>query len=114
MKVIDLLNKIANGEEVPKKIRITDIGDRYTTHYNFFYDEDDQEYKDDELFPLGARLILDRVLNEKVEIIEDTPKKDKINELSDYQICQENYYKIIDKINEIIDRLNGKEDEKRN
>ena len=49
MKVIDLLNKIANGEEVPKKIRITDVDDRITRHYIFFYDEDEQEYKDDEL-----------------------------------------------------------------
>jgi hypothetical protein len=75
MKIIDLLNKIANGEKVPKKIRITDIEDRITKHYNFFYDEDEQEYKDDELFPLGARLILDRVLNEKVEIIEENKKE---------------------------------------
>lgn len=78
MKVIDLLNKIANGEEVPKKIRITDIDDRITRHYNFFYDEDDQEYKDDELFPLGARLILDRVLNEKVEILDKIEEEKKI------------------------------------
>ena len=70
MKVIDLLNKIANGEEVPKKIRITNVDDRITTHYIFFYDEDDQEYKDDELFPLGARLILNRVLNEKVNVLD--------------------------------------------
>ena len=69
MKLIDLLNKIANGEEVPKKIRITILDDRITRKYNFFYDEDDQEYKDDELFPLGDRIILERVLNEKVEII---------------------------------------------
>lgn len=80
MKVIDLLNKIANGEEVPKKIRITDIDDRITRHYNFFYDEDDQEYKDDELFPLGARLILDRVLNEKVEILDKIEEEKKIPE----------------------------------
>ena len=75
IRVIDLLNKIANGEEVPKKIRITDINDRITIHYNFFYDEDDQEYKDDELFPLGARLILDRVLNKKVEILDKIEEK---------------------------------------
>ena len=30
MKVIDLLNKIAKGEEVPKKIRITILDDRIT------------------------------------------------------------------------------------
>ena len=80
MKVIDLLNKIANGEEVPKEIRITILEDGITRKYNFFYDEDDQEYKDDELFPLGVRLILERVLNEKVEIIEEAYKEiDRLN-----------------------------------
>lgn len=125
MKIIDLLNKIANGEEVPKKIRITDIDDRITRHYNFFYDEDDQEYKDDELFPLGARLILDRVLNKKVEILDNKkveilddeekglPEKIKIHEKSitvkgttffrdkDIEIFQ----KLSMQINEIIDYL---------
>jgi len=74
MKVIDLLNKIANGEDVPKKIKITVIDDRITRYYNFFYDESDREYKDDELFPIGARLILNRVLNNKVEILEEEKK----------------------------------------
>jgi hypothetical protein len=112
MKIIDLLNKIANGEEVPKKIRITDIDDRITRHYNFFYDEDGQEYKDDELFPLGARLILDRVLNEKVEILEEEKKiPEKItmragivgdinNKIENLDI---NQMAIEDKLNEIID-----------
>ena len=123
MKVIDLLNKIANGEEVPKKIRITDVDDRCTKHYNFFYDEDDQEYKDDELFPLGARLILDRVLNEKVEIIES--QEHKIPEKIEYHQVRRNEVEVdyiedgivkhfclnkkqryfADKINEIIDYL---------
>ena len=113
MKVIDLLNKIANGEEVPKKIRITILDDRITRKYNFFYDEVDQEYKDDELFPLGARLILERVLNEKVEII----KEDKeIEELPKYVDVDEKTglacgwsfqeEKLKDKINELIDEVN--------
>jgi hypothetical protein len=108
MKIIDLLNKIANGEKVPKKIRITDIDDRITKHYNFFYDEDEQEYKDDELFPLGARLILDRVLNEKVEIIEE-PQEHKIPEklrASDYKEVQSQFdLDVISRINEILDYL---------
>ena len=117
MKVIDLLNKIANGEEVPKKIRITDIDDRITKHYNFFYDEDDQEYKDDELFPLGTRLILDRVLNKKVEILEEEkkiPEKlDKYADVSGDLACGWTFgeEKLKDKINEIIDCLNSKGDE---
>ena len=112
MKVIDLLNKIANGEEVPKKIRITILDDRITRKYNFFYDEDDQEYKDDELFPLGDRIILERVLNEKVEIIEE-PKKIEIpkhipNEVIqdlDRAICPANVKCIAHKVNELINYL---------
>lgn len=102
MTVIQLLNKIANGEEVPKKIRITDIDDRITRHYNFFYDEDDQEYKDDELFPIGARLILDRVLNNKVEILEE-PKgiPEKLNK----QHFHNRQRQLANKINKIIDYL---------
>ena len=119
MKIIDLLNKIANGEEVPKKIRITDIDDRITRHYNFFYDEDDQEYKDDELLPLGARLILDRVLNKIVEILEEEkkiPEKLEILQFSDLiDMSNDEIMQVIKdqrfKINEIIDYLESKGDE---
>ena len=112
MKIIDLLNKIANGEKIPKKIRITDIDDRITKHYNFFYDEDDQEYKDDELFPLGARLILDRVLNEKVEIIEEDKKIEKLilDDLIDTdEAIYDNFHNIELKINELIDKVKSLE-----
>ena len=112
MKVIDLLNKTANGEEVPKKIRITILDDRITRKYNFFYDEDDQEYKDDELFPLGARIILERVLNEKVEIIEESKKieipkhipNEFIQSLND-GLCPNDIKCIAHKVNEIINYL---------
>ena len=125
MKVIDLLNKIANGEEVPKKIRITDVDDRITRHYIFFYDEDEQEYKDDELFPLGARLILDRVLNKKVEVLDLLEEQKKIEKLSYYSLKKiqksknkdewyENRLELLEKrindyhnkINELIDEVN--------
>ena len=121
MKIIDLLNKIANGEEVPKKIRITDVDDRITRHYIFFYDEDEQEYKDDELFPLGARLILDRVLNKKVEVLDLLEEQKKIEKIDKILMINdlippygENEYKawkniIIqqNKINELIDEINN-------
>ncbi len=104
MKVIDLLNKIANGEEVPKKIKITILDDRITRKYGFSYDEENQEYKDDELFPLGARLILERVLNEKVEIIE---KDKEIGELPPYKFEEEILkLDLARKIDELIDEIN--------
>ena len=120
MKIIDLLNKIANGEEVPKKIRITDVDDRITRHYIFFYDEDDQEYKDNELFPLGARLILDRVLNKKVEVLDllKDPKKiekwgegalEEMENCTDYTLEDlQKYIRILAETqNELIDEINN-------
>lgn len=120
IKVIDLLNMISKGEEVPKKIRITDIDDRITTHYNFFYDEDEREYKDDDLFPLGARLILDRVLNYEVEIIEEDKEIEKIKDIlrvddlkPPYDCNLEKFWiqtiKNHNKINELIDKVNSLE-----
>ena len=120
MKIIDLLNKIANGEETPKKIRITDADDRITRHYIFFYDEDDQEYKDDELFPWGARLILDRVLNKKVEVLDllKEPKKiekwgegalEEMEKCTDYTLEDlQKYIRILAETqNELIDEINN-------
>ena len=132
MKIIDLLNKLANGEEVPKKIKITILDDRITEKYCFCYDEENQEYRDDELFQLGARLILERVLNEKVEIIEEDKKIEKLDvallsqcdnwlrcptnqvtkqdvELNPYIIdnIRENTLYFQRKINELIDEINN-------
>ncbi len=112
MKVIDLLNKRANGEEVPPIFKI-----RYWK-YNSITGNENVDY---ELF--DRLLNEDIYLNDEVEIIKDTPKKDKKIEkfkvkkdndnnivLIDYE--DKNYIIsivdaiMIDKITEIIDMLN--------
>ena len=112
MKVIDLLNKIANGEDVPKKIKITVIDDRITRYYNFFYDKSDQEYKDDELFPIGARLILNRILNNKVEILEEEKKiPEKLpKSVTDNAGSSKDMRLIAITLNQMIDYLKSKEE----
>jgi hypothetical protein len=95
MKVIDLLNKIANGEEVPKKIYCFD---------REFYWKENTYFGDTFIF---MHYIQEEDLNEKVEIIEDTPKEDKkINRVERKARNLTNQY-IKDKLNEIIDKLNG-------
>lgn len=75
MKIIDLLNKIANGKEVPKGIR-------YKCE-NWFYDEKNQDYinNDSSTFLLSDLFTDDIItcfINDEVEIIEDKPKIDNI------------------------------------
>lgn len=124
MKVIDLLNKIANNEEIPKKIKWN----------NFVWQQDELEEKDyfkiredgmlDILFGdyLHGSLILS--LDDEVEIIEEK----KIEELPYYSLkkiqkaknqeewieerislLEERADDYHNKINEIIEVLNGKD-----
>lgn len=122
MKVIDLLNKIANGEEVPKKIKVLDVvyefDDHYGDYYNksldrflFVYMTSEEEWK------------LAYFLNTKVEIIED--KKIEKIDLSDWieittkgdleeetftKIFNKNATTFVNKINEIIEHINNGDD----
>jgi hypothetical protein len=111
MKVIDLLNKIANDEEVPKKIHIRDL-DKYTWQEDvkaYWSDVDENDLLSD--LDLSATN-----LKEDIDIIEEPqehkiPKKitmraelvgdinNKIENLNINQIAIE------DKINEILDYL---------
>ncbi len=72
MKVIDLLNKIANGEEVPKKIKvgISEFykNSKYTINNDYDYENDDGTYLTDYL---GEFDYITNYLNKEIEIIEE-------------------------------------------
>lgn len=65
MKIIDLLNKIANGEELPEKIKIYEEILRLNENKNNYLYEDSDEYYGDEFIHWFN-------LNDEVEIIEET------------------------------------------
>lgn len=67
MKIIDLLVKIANNEEVPKKIRIFNCEWKYSKTINDYFCE--------EIDSCLVAFIGTNDLNSKVEILEDKPKK---------------------------------------
>lgn len=122
MKIIDLLVKINNEEEVPKKIKYRNKIWEYTStilgkgyqYYSEFY----KEWK-----TLREQVCLVECLNDEVEII-DEPKKIKklktykeeegedyfanILKLSPYSECEidEALSTTIDKLNELIDAVN--------
>ena len=107
MKVIDLLNKIANGEELPIRIKIN----------GYEYRQSNGQFWCDEL---EAYLINDCAsiycLNEEVEIIEEEKKIPEKIDLAwqnsfDEQVQQDCIKMIIKNINEILDYLQSKGDE---
>ena len=114
MKIIDLLNKIANGEEVPKKIRYSSYIFKYTGDkriQRLYVMENQENY-----------LLRDFVaqLNSEVEIIEEDKKIEPIEWNTDDDNCQiyfngaMNYVSRAElelalKINEIIEELNRRE-----
>ena len=121
MKVIDILDRIANGEEIPQLIKWNGyIYDKLGCEYYMLNDRDITLFGD----------ILDtngKYLNDEVEIVGEDKKIEKLNkdnfngvsnlEVSgqsatqfDYVIEQE-IEDIVDKINEIIDKLNEMEKE---
>ena len=78
IRIIELLNKIANGEEVPKKIK-REYGLVYTLNFGHetptYYDDNDRTLWDGYNF---------NILNEDVEILEDnTEEIEEIKEISD-------------------------------
>ena len=70
MKIIDLLNKIANNEEVPKKIKWLGQIYEYSNFNRFYYQNSWSMYRD--FYKEG------NCLNDEVEIIEDPKKINKI------------------------------------
>lgn len=66
MKIIDLLNKIANGEEVPKKIKVYNDIYKYESFNSLYWNS-----KNKHLLEVYNGIIL----NYEVEVIEDTPKE---------------------------------------
>ena len=114
IKIIDLFNKIANNEKVPKHIILNNVV--------FHYDDDVQDYENDfEYLFRDSFSNFDRsedFLNievEEVEIIEEEKEIEKIGEIYDgftdsyYDTCLET---IIKKVDEIIDVVNKLKKEK--
>lgn len=100
MKVIELLDKIAKGEEVPKKIK-------YDTIYYYFRNYDYKEYEMLEDYIDEQSSFIEKIdfykLNDEIEIIEEEKEIKKLNAKYTSQIGK---LELANKIDEIIDELN--------
>ena len=108
IKVIDLLNMISRGEEVPKKIKYEK--DTYIHIDNYcYYCEDTNLILSDRIFAEYSKL------NDEVEILEETKKIEKIARCDSIKMTHygelykptENEEILRIKINELIDKINN-------
>lgn len=76
MTIIDLLNKIANREEVPKEIKARGMTWTYNKGFGQYKNSNLQElikYLDGYYIDFTTGLTFNAILNYEVEIIEDKP-----------------------------------------
>lgn len=118
MKIIDLLNKIANGEEVPKKIRYKGdywyLEQKYTNRLPYY----SNGYNKDNLFTGEEEEYFSHSLNDEVEIIEEDKKIEKIKASIDgiLKIDADGFtfgVELYDKVNELIDEVNKLKDDRK-
>ena len=109
MKVIDLLNKIANGEEVPEKIKykcdkyILKNEESFGMHKYINVEKD----KDGYTRYLFQDWVIDAILNEEVKIIGEEKKIEKCSCIEELKNCRTiNVERLIEKVDEIIDVVN--------
>ena len=114
-KLLDILNKIANGEEIPKKIKFN--GNIYEYKWSNAWQK--SCYINDDKYRLLDDVYLDRNLNEEIKIIEEPKKIEKIKSngdefYSDYIDTWISKNKtdaycefLMNKINELIDEINN-------
>lgn len=103
MKKIDLLNKIVNGEELPKKIRYKGEYWYLTQKYANILPYYSNGYDKENLFTGEEDEYFSESLNFEVEIIEEDKTIENIKVKSTFT---RNQKKIARKINEIIDFIN--------
>ena len=97
MKIIDLLNKIANGEEIPKKIKVDN-------RFYYEYDEDIDYRSKDGTYLFDTYIQINKEdMNMEVEILEEEKKIPE--KIKDKYCSQISKVELAQKYNEILDYL---------
>ena len=112
MKVIDLLNKIVNDEEVPKKIKYEGGIWEYDSSVQDYMNEYGNEY----LFANMFGMKTERALNNTIEIIEEPKKIEKIEMctggIMSFDSVENITTELKNKINELINEINNLKENK--
>ena len=110
MKVIDILNKINNNEEIPEKIKFDNTIFEYDKSQKEYNHKKDNGYYETLLYRVMTTHFIDVLLRAEVEVIEENKE---IKELTDDDIYDFNHVAL--KVNELVkavNKLNKEREEK--
>lgn len=118
IKIIELLNKIANGEEVPKKIEFEEnIFEYVSNEKEYIWWQDEERFIGQTLlFAVMEEHRINEILNCEVEIIEDKQEIDiqnieRLEEVEEYEVDKTDVKvnrQIINKLVQAVKQLDNK------
>ena len=112
MKIIDLLNKINNNEEVPEKIKFNGIVFEYDKRQQEYNYKNDDGYYETLLYRVMTTHFIRSLLRAEVEVIEENKE---IEELDNMELINARPEVNAIKINELVravNKLNKEREEK--
>lgn len=112
MKIMELLNKINNGEEVPEKIKFDDTVFEYDKRQQEYNYKNNDGYYETLLYRVMSTHFIRSLLRAEVKVIEENKE---INELDNMQLINARPEVNAVKINELVravNKLNKEREEK--
>ena len=103
MKIIDLINKINNNEEVPEKVKYEGIIFEYDKSQKEYNHKKDNGYYETLLYRVMTTHFIDVLLRADVEVIEENKE---IKELDDLELINARPEVNARKINELVQTVN--------
>ena len=106
MKIIDLINKINNNEEVPKEIKFGNTIFRYNKNMKEYIHDLDNNTAESLLFRVMNTHFISNLLKAKVEVIEETKEIQELHENQIIGYCELDIKENRKKINELVRAVN--------
>lgn len=100
MKIIDLLNKINKGEEIPEKVKYEDVIFEYNKEHKDYMRKKDNLYHETLLYRVMNTHFISELLRAEVEVIEENKEIEEL--LADTYTAPET----LNKINELVQAVN--------
>ena len=116
MKIIDILNKINNNEEVPEKVKYEDTIFEYNKEQKDYIHKKDKDgwVSETLLFKVMDTHFIDVLLRAEVEVIEENKEIEELDEMQIINARPEINAKKINELVRAVNKLNKEREENKN